>query len=775
MRRPLCRVAVLFAMLMGLSVILFPDEGVFPENAGGRVVVLTGTVQWKEYKVTIDRESREADRVLQIAVRDIEVERGLPEEMRGGIFAEDKILCVLNDDLAGQDHAAGIGCRVRLRGRVSLFRTPTCDGQFDSNLYYHQIQGYLFRLDDTELLAASRTGGRLMNALYRLREKLSDAVDSIYPDPETASVMKAVLLGQTGLLDPDVKRMYQANGLIHIICISGLHISLIGMGLFSILRKTRVPVPAAAIVSITVIILYGLMTGMHASSFRAVLMFLFHITAILIGRTYDTFSALSAAAILLLIHQPLYIEYSGFQYSFGAVIAIGLVSEYFPAQWRFLSVPVVLLPVQLWHGFTFPVYSILINMAVIPLMTPVMGAGLLALGLYMIPGMKGGAAIAGKGASLILALYRLMCEKAQLLPGHTMIAGRPSPQLIILYYAMIALAALMGQYIRKRESVLRKTTLDLRGRLSGFRAAAVQAAVIFAAVLMLLNVRLSPSAALYMLDVGQGDGLFIEAGRGRDKVRILVDGGSSDRLNLGEYTLKPFLMYHGAGYVDLAVLTHDDYDHCSGLMELIEKSGENGEIQIGALALPQIGERAKGERFEQIEEMAARRHIPVIYVSRGKGFAFGDLELECLHPAKGAVYEDPNSYSLTMMLRCGDLSAMLTGDLEGTGEDDLLSYMDHKASSDTVRSAGGTESTPVTVLKVAHHGSGGATSERFLKRVDPAISLISCGVNNRYGHPAPELIERLSATGTKIFDTRDCGQITVTYDGRKVRVKRKRR
>ena len=87
----------------------------------------------------------------------------------------------------------------------------------------------------------------------------------------------------------------------------------------------------------------------------------------------------------------------------------------------------------------------------------------------------------------------------------------------------------------------------------------------------------------------------------------------------------------------------------------------------------------------------------------------------------------------------------------------------------------GKESTPVTVLKVAHHGSAGATSERFLTRVDPGISLISCGVNNRYGHPAPELIERLSATGTKIFDTRDCGQITVTYDGRKVRVKRKRR
>ena len=80
-------------------------------------------------------------------------------------------------------------------------------------------------------------------------------------------------------------------------------------------------------------------------------------------------------------------------------------------------------------------------------------------------------------------------------------------------------------------------------------------------MLLILCVRPSPPAALYMLDVGQGDGLFVEAGRGRNKVRILVDGGSSDRVSVGEYTLKPFLMYHGAGYVDLAILTHDDYDH----------------------------------------------------------------------------------------------------------------------------------------------------------------------------------------------------------------------
>ena len=858
MRRPVCFAAVLFVLLMGLSLIAMPPGREFPEQTDGHIVNLTGRVKWKEYRVRREsggwgtaRESggwgtaekngesgtakesggfgteeksggpgsskenggfgiaaEKNTTVLCLTLEDVQIESGLPPGISFDLFADDKVRCVLEDDLEGQDRAAGIGNRVRIRGKIAVFSSPTCDGQFDSRFYYQQVQGFLFGLEDARLLSASAEGSVFMNALYRLRGELSRAVDAIYPDPQKASVMKAVLLGQSGLLDPDTKEMYQANGLIHIVCISGLHISLLGMGLFRILRRLRLPAAAAAPVSLAAIISYGLMTGMHASSFRAVLMFLFHVTAIVIGRTYDLLTALSVSAILLIVENPSVILYSGFQYSFAAVIAAGSMADLLPRGWKFLSVPASILPVQLWHNYTFPVYSVLLNLAVIPLMTVVMIAGLLSLSLFFVPGFRPAASLFGKGASFILFLYEWMCEKVQLLPGHTIIAGRPAPVLIILYFAMLAAAAWTGKQLQKKLSEGGfRTEISLRGKLSKYTPAAVQALISAAAVILLICIRVTPVFSLYMLDVGQGDALFMETGRGLSKLRILVDGGSSDRQNLKRYILKPFLLFHDAGYVDLAVLTHEDYDHCSGLIDLLKDSGRNGEVTVGSLVLPQVAESSKGERYLEIEKIAAQRGIPVIYLHRGQEIEYGGLRILCLHPEQNAVCEDPNEYSLTLLAKYDNFTALLTGDLEGEGEKRMVEYVRERGlaglakagTSDTGLSKAGMEGaslsesgaaevgvaaadlsetgvteTGVTetgvaaaeagslsVLKVAHHGSGGGTGREFLSVFCPRISLISCGVNNRYGHPAPELIDRLRETGTQIFDTRFDGQITV--------------
>ncbi|MDO5455617.1 MAG: ComEC/Rec2 family competence protein, partial [Eubacteriales bacterium] len=403
MRRPVCFAAVLFVLLMGLSMIAVPPGRDFPEQTDGHIVNLTGRVKWKEYRVrresggwgrvkesigsgtvaesggpgtaeesggpgTAEERGRsgttaEKDTtVLCLIIEDVQIESGLPPGISLALYADDKVRCVLEEDLEGQDRAAGIGNRVRIRGKIAVLSPPTCDGQFDSRFYYQQVQGFLFGLEEARLLSASTEGSVFMNALYRLRGELSRAVDAIYTDPQKASVMKAVLLGQSGLLDPDTKEMYQANGLIHIVCISGLHISLLGMGLFRLLRRIRLPAAAAAPVALAAIVSYGLMTGMHASSFRAVLMFLFHVTAIVIGRTYDLLTALSVSAILLIVENPSVILYSGFQYSFAAVIAAGSMADLLPRGWKFLSVPASILPVQLWHNYTFPVYSVLLNL-----------------------------------------------------------------------------------------------------------------------------------------------------------------------------------------------------------------------------------------------------------------------------------------------------------------------------------------------------------------------------------------------------------------------------
>ena len=210
---------------------------------------------------------------------------------------------------------------------------------------------------------------------------------------------------------------------------------------------------------------------------------------------------------------------------------------------------------------------------------------------------------------------------------------------------------------------------------------------------------------------------------------------------------------HGIDEVDLCIMTHDDLDHCSGLLELIGQSDAPGGIRIGRLAMPSVAKDRKGETYLRIERIAEEKGIPITYLHRGMTCVEGKLKLECLHPALEASYEDANEYSAVIMLSYERFSAILTGDLEGQGETDMLDYL-------------GKENLSADVLKVAHHGSKGGTSGRFLGRISSKTALISCGTGNRYGHPAPETVERLLEAGMEILDTREGGQITVTTDGR---------
>ena len=146
-----------------------------------------------------------------------------------------------------QQEWAKEGAIVRLRGRIRLFKRPTNDGEFDAFTYYTAIGGYLFTLADAHILAYTDQKNPVKASLYSVRCRLSETIDMVYGGkrgrygPESASVMKAMLLGQSSLVDPQVKERYQAAGIIHVICVSGLHISLIGSGIYTVLRKCRIP------------------------------------------------------------------------------------------------------------------------------------------------------------------------------------------------------------------------------------------------------------------------------------------------------------------------------------------------------------------------------------------------------------------------------------------------------------------------------------------------------------------------------------------------------
>ena len=142
------------------------------------------------------------------------------------------------------------------------------------------------------------------------------------------------------------------------------------------------------------------------------------------------------------------------------------------------------------------------------------------------------------------------------------------------------------------------------------------------------------------------------------------------------------------------------------------------------------------------------------------------MRLTCLHPMREALYPEPNFYSTTLLLEYGSFSALLTGDLEEQGETDFLAYVrDHTSLTE-----GGERAFPLTVLKCGHHGSANATGEKLLEAFHPSFGIISCGRRNRYGHPAPVLLERLEEAGVRVLDTRTGGALTFRTDGKKLRI-----
>lgn len=749
MRRPLCLFVLLFVAAVRAAVFFAPPQQAVSDKADGRYVTLRGTVEEKEFAVTQYSEEPE----LRLTLKSVVLESYMPEEAAFEIGKADKVLCTITQDPQLHAEWAQTGAVLRLRGRIRLFRHPSNDGEFDAFMHYSVIGGYLFRLSDARIYAYNGERNPLRSALDAARFHLSDTLDGIFAEEfgeygsRCSSVLKAMLLGQNSLVDPLLKERYQAAGIIHVICVSGLHISLIGTAVFSILKKCRVPTAAACAVSAAVLYLYGALTGMHTSCVRALVMFGMRTVAKLLGRTYDMLTAMAVAAALLLIEQPCYLFHVGFLFSFLAVAAAAVLVPALPSAARPLAIPLFTLPVHLCFYYTFPLYSVFLNLIVLFLAPFVMagGGGALALSLFSVCFCEGGflqetlsagAKAAGAVTVMLLQIFDRLCVFTQRLPLSTLIPGSPTGWKIVLYYLMIAAAAALAYH---------KNAASLRARL-------VRIFLYSAAVVLIMTGRGAPPFALYMWDVGQGDGLCIRICDESGDFIVLIDGGSSSRRGVGDNIEIPFLKFHGISSVDYCILTHDDLDHCSGLLELLEQTGTPSGIRIGHLGLPSVAEDKKRDMYKKIEETAALKDIPITYLHRGMELTRGKLHLSCIHPAGNAAYDDANAYSVVLLASYGQFSALLTGDLEGEGEEDMLRYLgDTRIRAD--------------VLKAAHHGSGGGTSAFFLSKISSRVALISCGEGNQYGHPAPETVKRITEAGIEIFDTRKSGQITVTTDG----------
>ncbi len=631
-----------------------------------------------------------------------------------------------------------MGSLVIMQGEYRAFTHATNPGEFDAADYY-RIMGQQGRIMKCRCVAVSGTYDVFRENMYRLREYLSLLMDACY-DAQDASVMKAMLLGEKGTLDAELKELYQQNGIIHILAISGLHLSVIGMGCHKLLKKMRLPNVVNITLTIGLMYCYGTMTGMGISMFRAYLMFAIHLCAKVVGRTYDLLTAVTVAAIVILVQQPLYLKHSGFLFSFGAICGIGI---FLPAVQENLfgksktekmllsgvAISVSTLPVYLIFYYEFPPYSVLLNLIVIPCMTFVLLCGLSGIGLASILLPLGEAA--AYPVHLFLTFYEKCCDICLKLPDNRWVTGCPKPWQIILFLGILGL--LVGWNRRLPKLYFWQGVL---------------------CALLALTIKLPQGLQITMVDVGQGDCIYLTEDSG---VHILIDGGSSNQNNVADYQMMPYLKYEGVSHLDAVVVTHPDSDHISGIRTLLEEMGTSG-ISVGVLYLPDVGAGGRNESYHELEYLAKSADVPIRYIGAGDVLQCGEIMLTCLHPKKGWNTTDINAYSTVLYLTYGNFTALFTGDVEGAGEKMVLEVVEDKSLHN------------ITLLKVAHHGSKNSTEETFLRSVGPEIALISSGRNNRYGHPHKELIERLEDCGCLIYRTQESGAVTVRVRGGKVKV-----
>ena len=732
MRRPLCLIGMVYvvAIIIGITVTV-PEAPVY-EYLDRQQVTVAGYVDWKEYRISGAKE------VPVITLQDAVI---LKEDQIANLeqilLGSDKVscsdtafsfLCYLN-----QNEMPPMGSYVIVQGKFYSFTHATNPGEFDSAEYYRILkqQGKLMQV---ECVAVSSEYDGFREGLYQIRDYLSMLIDACY-DRQDASVMKAMLLGEKGTLDKDIKSLYQQNGMIHILSLSGLHLSIMGMGLHKLLKKLKIPIAVNIILSIGIMYCYGTMTGMGMSMTRAYIMFALHLFAELVGRTYDMYTALIIAAVILLLQQPLYLRHSGFLFSFGAVCGIGLLlpavennlftnSRIEKLLMSGISVTIAMLPVYLCFYYEFPPYSVLINLIVIPCMTVVLMCGLCSVGLaacILLLGM-----LPAYPVHFILGLYEWMCEHCMRLPGNTWIIGCPKVWQVVLFLGIIVALILWEQKIPK--------LMFWQGILCA---------------LCVFCVRLPSGLEITMVDVGQGDCIYLSED---DGARFLIDGGSSDQIDVADYRILPFLKYKGVDHLDAVFITHPDSDHENGIRAWLQEYEDSG-ISIGKLILPDIAEECRNEEYRELESLAKDNGVPLYYISSGEKLQGKEVMLTCINPEQGWQSEDTNAYSVVLHLAYRDFTALFTGDLEGEGEQKVLDQIQDSC----------------TLLKVAHHGSRNSTSEEFLEAVQPEIALISAGKDNSYGHPHAELLERLEEAGCSILSTPEYGAITVKV-GKKIQV-----
>ena len=629
------------------------------------------------------------------------------------------------------------GDRVLVSGRLRSPQPARNPGGFDARTYYasrgvhalmsvRDARSYRVTLRNTSF--TWQTG-----VIDPLRNSIDRSIDRTMRG-DSAALLKGILLGARRQLPEDLLDTFRTIGLAHILAVSGLHVGLITLVIYTLLSVLRLPRNIVVAGTLGVLVLYAFITNLTPSVIRATIMAALFLAGRQMDRQTDTVNILAVAAIAILLIWPSALFDLSFQLSFLATYAIitgyPRMKELLPerisrsekwwARWLrdglLVSVAAQFgaLPVVAGTFYQVSWMSAVANLFIGPLV-------FLNTTFGVLTALTGPLAIEIArlfSAANALVLFAMIHLSKAFSGAPSALVEVPAPS--TLFFASFYGAGLL--LLWKPDGSRGRRTRQARHGL-------------LALCLLVFCYNLLPDRSLRItvLDVGQGDAIFIACPNGRT---LLVDGGARTPFyDAGARVILPFMRAKGYRRVDTIIVTHPDLDHYGGLRAVVES------VEVGEVLSSGVG--SESGSYRAWREAIDRHGIPYRTVVKGDTLsALGGVRGLFLHPdplfLSGTAKPNSNEVSVVLRLSLGEFSMLLTGDIEAKGE------------AATVRRPSMLKST---VLKSPHHGSRSSSGTAFLNAVDPEAVAVSAGMYNNFGHPSPEVIERYRRREAEVFRT----------------------
>ncbi|WP_018661391.1 DNA internalization-related competence protein ComEC/Rec2 [Heyndrickxia acidiproducens] len=596
----------------------------------------------------------------------------------------------------------------------------------------HQHIYWIFKSD--RIQTCSPPQKQWLYMLKQIRNASLQQIEKTFPS-STIPYAAALLFGDQDNFEDSIYQLYQRLGVVHLLAISGLHVQLIAASLFYLLIRAGITRERAAGCLMAALPVYAALCGMNPPVVRSVLMSMLLLAASRHKLPLQTMDVLSISFILFVLKNAYVIYHVGFQLSFAVCCGLllssqtilkkisGTVGKGFAIS---LISQLSALPVLSYSFYELSLVGLFANLLYVPLYTYILlplAAMAFAASLAAYPLFPLFAKPLLWAAGISEQLGQMMDTK-----WSTLVTGRPPVWVIV-----IMVAGLVYLFICLENG-------------KAFFAAAFPFLVVL--TMFIASEKYLIFGKITIIDVGQGDSILIQLPFHRGT--YLMDTGGTVRFEqpewmkrkhpyeVGRDTLVPFLKSQGISTIDKLILTHSDEDHIGGAMALLQ-SLEVKEIHI----TPHSWEKPL---MDKTLVYARQKKIPVYEMKNGSGWRNASGVFHYVSP-NDEKYEGNND-SLVMYAAIGGKTWLFTGDLEEEGEALLVKlYPD----------------LPIDVLKAGHHGSKTSTSETLLRQYHPQIAILSVGKHNRFGHPSPEVIDRLVKDDVKIYRTDEDGAVQYRF------------